>query len=130
MELKFKIYYAYNGRFSEQPFRSSIEDSSQTITFFGDVSHHQNSIVESKIQTLTLGARTLLLHAKIYWPEEKTTMLWPYALMAFTEQLNVLKVDYDEITPMEKFAVTTTDVSLKITTHGDVQFMSWMQYSK
>ena len=34
-------------------------------------------------------------------------MLWPYALKAFTEQLNELKVDDDGSNPMEKIAVTT-----------------------
>ena len=41
-------------------------------------------------------------------------MLWTYALKAFSEQLNILKVDYDGITPMEKFAGTTTNIYLKI----------------
>ena len=40
-------------------------------------------------------------------------MLWPYALKAFVEHLNVLKVNDDVITPMDKFAGTTTDISLK-----------------
>ena len=33
--VEIKIYHAYNGKFSEQPFRSAIEDSNQTITIFG-----------------------------------------------------------------------------------------------
>ena len=40
-------------------------------------------------------------------------MLWTYELKDFTERLNVLKVDDDGITPMEKFSSTTTDISLK-----------------
>ena len=69
----------------------------------------------------------MLIHVKIYWPEAITTMLYPYALKAFAQKLNLLKVNDDEITPMEKFSGTTTDIYLKITTHGDVQFISWMQ---
>ena len=42
-------------------------------------------------------------------------MLSPYALEFFTEQFNVLNVDDDGITPMKKFAVTTTDIYLKNT---------------
>ena len=57
-------------------------------------------------------------------------MLCPYALKAFSEQLNILDVHDDRITPMEKFSGTTKDVTLKITTHGDVHFMSWMKYFK
>ena len=40
-------------------------------------------------------------------------MLWQYALADFSEQFNVLKVDDDRITPMEKFVGTTTYISLK-----------------
>ena len=62
--VKVKIYHADNGQFSEQPFRSSIEDANQTITFCGVGYHHQNAIFEIKIQTITLGYTTLPLHAK------------------------------------------------------------------
>ena len=40
-------------------------------------------------------------------------MLWPYALKYFAEQLNELKVYNDGITPMENFAGTTADITLK-----------------
>ena len=111
----FKVnrYHVYNGIFSEQPFRSAVEDSNHTITFCAVGYHHQNSIVERKIKALTLGARTLLLNAKIYFPEAINTMLWPYSLKPCVEQLNELKVDDDGITPIEKFAGTTTDITLK-----------------
>ena len=68
---------------------------------------------ERKIQTLTLGAITLILHEKIYWPEEITKILWPYALKDFLEQLNVIKVDDDGITPTENFSGTTIDINIK-----------------
>ena len=56
--VKIKGYHSYNEIFSEQPFRSVIEDSNQKIIFCGVGSHHKNIIFERKIQTLTLGART------------------------------------------------------------------------
>ena len=40
-------------------------------------------------------------------------MLWTYALKAFAEQLNVLKVNDYGISPMEKFTGTSTDISLQ-----------------
>ena len=40
-------------------------------------------------------------------------MLWPYTLKAFSEQLNVLNVDGDGITTIDKFAGTTTEIYLK-----------------
>ena len=42
--VKVHRYHVYNGRFAEQPFRSEIEDSNQTITFCGVGSHHQSVI--------------------------------------------------------------------------------------
>ena len=48
--VKFNIYHADKGIFSKQPFISSIEDYNQTITFWGFGYHHQNAIIEGKIQ--------------------------------------------------------------------------------
>ena len=76
-------------------------------------SHYQNSIVKMNIQNLTLGARTLLLYAKIYWPEEITTMILPYSLKDFSEKINELKVVDDGVTPMENFAGTKIYINLK-----------------
>ena len=55
----------------------------------------------------------MLLHANIYFLEAITTMLWPYELKAFSEQLNKVKVDDYGITPMKKFAGKTTYITLK-----------------
>ena len=63
-EVKINIYHADNGIFSEQSFRSEIEDANHTITFCVVGYHHQNVTVERKIQTLTLESRILLLYAK------------------------------------------------------------------
>ena len=53
----------------------------------------------------------------------------PSTLKEFEEQLNELKVDDDGFTPMEKFAGNKSEINLlsKITIHGAVQFVSWMQ---
>jgi hypothetical protein len=58
-----KAYHA-NGHFADKGFRDDCILSNQTITFYGVGSHHQNGIAEQKIKDITLGARTLLLHAK------------------------------------------------------------------
>ena len=72
----------------------------------------KSSIVEGKIQTLTLGYITFLLYAKIYWPESITTMLCPSTLKAFSEKLNELNMDNGGIAPMEKFPGTTIDITI------------------
>ena len=56
----------------------------------------------------------MLLHANIYWPKEIPTLLCPYTLKYFADQLNVIKVDNDGLTPMEKFEGTATDITIKI----------------
>ena len=72
----------------------------------------------------------MILHAKIYWPEAITTMLYPYSLKEFSEQLNELKVGDDGITPMEHFAGTTIYITPKIITYVAVQFMYRVKYFK
>ena len=59
-----KTYHADNGRFADKGFRNDCVSNNQTITFCGVGSHHQNGIAEHKIKAITLGAWTLLLHAK------------------------------------------------------------------
>ena len=62
--IKVNIYHAYNGRYAEKMFLDVVEDTNQDITFFAVGAHHQNGISGSNITILTLGARTLLLHAR------------------------------------------------------------------
>ena len=75
-----KAYHADNGRFADKGFRDDCTSSNQTITFCGVGSHHQNGIAERKIKDITLGARTLLLHAKQMLPEYISSILWPFAV--------------------------------------------------
>ena len=81
--IKIKGYHKDNKRCAEQPFRSSIENSNQTINVFGIGSHHKNATVKRKPQTLTLGTVTLFPHAKICFPEAITTMSRTYEVKAF-----------------------------------------------
>eukprot|EP00957_Ditylum_brightwellii_P052287 3965565-Ditylum_brightwellii.AAC.1 len=46
----------------------------------------------------------MLLHAKKYWPEYITTMLWPYVLKATKVNFNKYDVDDKGALPKEKFA--------------------------
>ena len=74
--------------------------------------NNQNAIFERKIQTITLGAGTLLLN------EKKLARGNTYNVIAlwtegFSEQLIDLKVDDYGINPMDKFSGTTTYITLK-----------------
>ncbi len=83
-----KAYYADNGRFADKGFRDGCTSSTQTIAFCGVGSHCQNGIDERKIKDITLGGRTLLLHAKRMFPEYISTFLCPFAVKCYKDRLN------------------------------------------
>ncbi len=64
-----KAYHANNGCFADKGCKDDCATSNQSIMFCGVGSHHQNGNAERKIKELTLGAWTLLLHAKRKLPE-------------------------------------------------------------
>jgi hypothetical protein len=76
--------------FADQGFQDDCHLSNQVITFCGVGSHHQNGIAKCKIKELTLGAWTLLLHAKRMLPEYILAILWPFALKCAKDRLNNL----------------------------------------
>ena len=106
-------YRADNGRFAEEDFRNEVKRCLQTISFCGVGAHHQNGLVERVIKDLTLTTRTLLLHAKRHWPEMITTMLWPMALKAAEERLNILSLDMDGQTPLSKWSGDDCQIFVK-----------------
>ena len=89
-----------NGRYADKNFLEQVDKHEQKITFYGVGVHHQNGISESAVKIHTLRARTLLLHAKRYWPTVISTMLWPYNLLAFVEFHNLWGIGEDNKTPM------------------------------
>ena len=57
-----QAYRADNGRFADKGFIDACRSSQQLITFCAVGAHDQNSTAERYIKSLSLGARTLLLH--------------------------------------------------------------------
>ena len=106
-------WHADNGRYAEVDFRDAVKEQDQSIKYCGVGAHHQNGIVEAAIKRLTLRARTLLLHAKRYWPEAITTMFWPYALLAACDAHNNWSVDENGKTPMMKLLNLTIFPEMK-----------------
>lgn len=64
-----KKYHTDNGIFSTKLFKDSCLRQNLQITFYGIDVHHQNGITECYIRTIIEQARTMLIHAMIYWPE-------------------------------------------------------------
>ena len=99
-----QAYHADNGRFADKGFIDACRTNQQLITFCAVGAHHQNGIAERYIKSLTLGARTLLLHAKRVLPEYISTMLWPFAIKCYEDKMNHLSWRGDGRTPFETLA--------------------------
>jgi hypothetical protein len=106
-----KAYHADNGQFADKGFRDDCTSSNQTITFYGVGSHHQNGIAECKIKDITLGGRTLLLHAKRRFLEYILTILWPYAIKCYDDRLNNLVHHADGRTPYNYETLASLDAA-------------------
>ena len=82
---------------------ASLNANNQTTNLYGVGVHHRNGIVEKMIRTVIKIARSILLHDQSYWPECFDKMIWPFAVKAAIERLNLLQLDLDGNTPAEKF---------------------------
>ena len=98
--MKIGQWHADNGRYADKEFLDQVDRCEQKITFCGVGAHHQNGISEAAVMKHTLRARTLLLHARRYWPAAISTMLWPYALLTSVEFYNIWGIGADNKTPM------------------------------
>jgi len=73
-------YHCDNGRFYDNAFKESCENSRQRLTFCGVNAHFQNGIAERAIRDISESARKKLLHAYPRWPAAVHFALWPYAV--------------------------------------------------
>ena len=96
-------YHADNGRFQEGMFKDDLKLNAQSISFCAVNAHHQNGVVERKIQSLTSTARTMILHAERQWPEAISSILWPFAIKYAENLHNSLSLDDKGRSPLEKF---------------------------
>ena len=101
--MKIKNYHADNGRFAGSKFAKSITTEDQGITYCGVGAHHQNGISGYSNRLIPNIGRTDLLYALRYWPEQITTMFWPYAIKMTCDRLNTFALDENGISPEEYF---------------------------
>ena len=64
--VKIKAYHSDNKPFGNKLFVKDVETQGQTITFSGVGAHHQNTVAERAIQTITYWARVIILHGIIH----------------------------------------------------------------
>eukprot|EP00957_Ditylum_brightwellii_P162576 12379950-Ditylum_brightwellii.AAC.3 len=70
-----------NRIFKSKLLNNHYDDMGQHPTSMSWVgAHHQNAVAELAIGTVVQSARTVLLHATIYWPAALDLILWPFAL--------------------------------------------------
>ncbi len=102
--VRVKNYRTDNGVFTKEEFMDEIMGAKQGITVSGVGAHHQNGCAERGIRTVVTKARSMLLHAKLRWPDETSDDLWPMA-MGHASNLNNLIPNINEgLSPEEKFA--------------------------
>ena len=77
-----KHYHSDNGIFISEAFRNDCADKKQTQSFSGVGAKHQNTRAERTIQTISYWARTMMVHAAIYWPSDGADdiRLWAFAV--------------------------------------------------
>ena len=109
-----KHYQADIGRFSDNSFIDAINKKYQKINFCGVGAHDQNGIVENKNKITTTGARTLLLHGMIIYPQMIDTIFCLFAMKSIAEKLNSFQIDHKGITPESiLYGVNVEDIPVK-----------------
>eukprot|EP00957_Ditylum_brightwellii_P164029 12489065-Ditylum_brightwellii.AAC.1 len=79
--------------------------------------HHQNAVAEELIGTIVCSARTMMIHAAIYWPETLNSMLWPFALEYAVDLWNHLPDMDTGLSPLDNFSGTIKDHSRLLEAH-------------
>ena len=101
--IRIKKYRADNGSFNTRLFKEAVLAANQSIDYCAAYAHHQNSIAERMIQTITFRARCQLLHAMHCWPSAITTEFWPYPIRLVVDIHNNSPLK-NGLCPLELFA--------------------------
>ena len=83
-------YHSDNGVFTAAEFQDELVRVGQVLTLSGVGAHHQNGMAERSIGTVVSMTRTMMLHAKLRWPQAVSTKLWPMAIKHAEHLLNHL----------------------------------------
>jgi hypothetical protein len=111
--VKIQHYHCDNGRFADNAFKQSCEQSRQRLTFCGVNAHFQNGITERAIHNLSESARKQLLHARARWPAAVHLSLWPYALCKAALLFNTMPVLEGGTSRLECFSSIQVGANMK-----------------
>ena len=104
---------ADNGRFADVGFKAKVEKCNQTMSYCGVGAHYQNGFAKNYIGKITTRARVMLLHAKRFWPEAITPILWPFAVAQTIEIENTLVLDSSGRSALQKLTTTDAPIALR-----------------
>ncbi len=111
--IKIQHYHCDNGRFADNSFKQSCEQSHQQLTFCGVNAHFQNGIAKRAIRDLSESARKQLLHAHARWPAAVHLSLWPYALHNAALLFNTMAVLEGGTSRLECFSSIQVGANMK-----------------
>ena len=102
-----QTYLLDNGSaFTSAGFTAKLRDFTQIIHFVGTGAHHHNGTTEHTILTIMSMARTMILHAAIYWPDVSNPSLWPMAVQHAVHLFNHMPSTKTGICPADLFTCT------------------------
>jgi hypothetical protein len=101
--VKIAAYHADNHPFASEEFLADVEILDQRITFSGVGAHFQNGVAERNLQTITLWARTMMMHQLVHWPEAFDAALWPFAMNHAVHLWNSMPRERNGLAPYEIF---------------------------
>jgi len=101
--IKLKKFRADNAPFRAAEFKEDLELKEQDIDYSGVGAHFQNGVAERALQTVTMWARSAMLHQALHWPSEFSPDLWPFALEHAVHIWNHLPSHHGRLAPIELF---------------------------
>ncbi len=107
-----KDYHSDNGIFASKYFCQDVTNKMQTQSFSGIDAQHQNAHAERDIQTFSYWAMSMMIHASIHWPSDKSDdiRLWAFAVKHATWLYNrLLQKELGFWSPLEVFTKTKPD---------------------
>eukprot|EP00957_Ditylum_brightwellii_P183713 13993140-Ditylum_brightwellii.AAC.1 len=69
----------------------------------------QNAVAEQSIGTVVRSAKTMFLHATMYWPKVSNLMFWLFALQYAVDIWNRIHAISTKLSPMDIFSGTVSD---------------------
>ena len=112
-EIKTKNHHTDNGIFAAIEFQKEIENSQQTILFYGVNIHYQNRVTECCVRTISEHARAILLDAQTKWPKIISIYVWLYTVNYAIDINNSIFIETINKNPEILLTGTDTDPRLK-----------------